>query len=255
MGAVIAAQYARGWDYEDMLRNNKRGWMKFRLHWDFTVPIISIMSGHRMSRMLKRMFGKTEIEDLPKPFFCVSTNLTRAESMIHRTGPLWRAIRSSIALPGAISPVISNREIFADGGLVDNLPVNVMRQFCAGPIIAVDVGQKIDLSTNIEASEALSGLRVLWSRLCPFTPDILVPSLFSLLQRATTLSSDRSVELLKDEADLWLEPPVGVYSTFEWSKINDIAEAGYRYAAEVIEKKSKDRSGPFWTQHEYKASI
>jgi predicted acylesterase/phospholipase RssA len=239
MGAVIAAQCARGWDYQDMLRMNKRGWVKFRLHWDFTIPIISFMSGHRMSRMLKRMFGKREIEDLPTPFFCVSTNLTRADLVIHRTGPLWRAIRSSIALPGAMSPVISKGEILVDGGLVDNLPVNVMRQFCPGPVIAVDVGQKIDLSTNIETSEALSGLRVFWSLIDPFTPNILVPSLFSLLQRATTLNSDRAVELVKDKADLWLEPPVGGYSTFDWSKIDEIAETGYRYAAEVIERESK----------------
>jgi predicted acylesterase/phospholipase RssA/CRP-like cAMP-binding protein len=236
MGAVIAAQYARGWDYEDMLRMNKRGWVKFRLHRDLTIPIISCMSGYRMSRMLKRMFGKTEIEDLRRSFFCVSTNLTRAEMMIQRTGLLWRAIRSSIALPVAISPVISKGEIIVDGGLVDNLPVNVMRQFCTGPIIAVDVGQKIDLSTNIEASESLSGLRVLWSRLCPFTPDILIPNVVSLLLRAITVNSDRAVELVRDNADLWLEPPVGAFSTFDWSKMDELAEVGYRYAAQKLEQ-------------------
>jgi predicted acylesterase/phospholipase RssA len=240
MGAVIAAQYARGCDYEDMLRMNKRGWVKFRLHRDFTIPVISLVSGYRMSRMLKRMFGKMEIEDLRKPFFCVSTNLTRAEIIVQRTGPLWRAIRSSIALPGAISPVISKGEIIVDGGLVDNLPVDVMRQFCPGPVIAVDVGHKIDLSTNIEASESLSGLRVLWSRLCPFTPDILVPSLFSLLQRATTVNSDRGVELAKDKTDFWLEPPVGAFSTFDFARMDEIAEVGYRYAAKKIEQEGTD---------------
>ena len=85
------------------------------------------------------------IEDLPLGFFCVSASLTRAEAVIHEHGPLWTAVRASLALPGIYPPVYSDGDLLIDGGAVDNLPVDVMRdRVGAGSIIAVDVTSELN---------------------------------------------------------------------------------------------------------------
>ena len=66
---------------------------------DYTLPFVSMVRGRRFDRYLQTLFGDTNIEDLRMPYFCVSSNLTRADMVVHRTGPLWRATRASGSLP------------------------------------------------------------------------------------------------------------------------------------------------------------
>ena len=72
-----------------------------------------------------REFGDVAIEDLPLPFFCVSSNLTTGHSEVHRRGMLWRWLRASVAIPGVLPPVMNNGEVLVDGGTMNNLPVDV----------------------------------------------------------------------------------------------------------------------------------
>src|ERR1700680_2010865 len=73
-----------------------------------------------------------------RPFFCVSTNLTGGSLAVHRNGPLARALRASISIPGLLPPVMIDGEAYVDGGTMNSLPVDVMRPM-SGTTIAVDV--------------------------------------------------------------------------------------------------------------------
>ena len=106
-----------------MAQVNRAEWPRCHPQKNYTLPLIAINSGKRMDRMLTRMLGDATIDDLRIDFFCVSTNLTRAEAKIYRQGSLWKAVRASVSIPGIGPPTIENGEIFVDGGLVDNLPV------------------------------------------------------------------------------------------------------------------------------------
>src|SRR6185436_632871 len=86
-----------------------------------------------------RFFGEIDIADLWIPFFCVSTNISHPHAEIHETGRLRDAIRSSCSIPGLFPPFRTLRQLLVDGGLVDNLPIDVMVERCSGPIVAVDV--------------------------------------------------------------------------------------------------------------------
>ena len=72
---------------------------------DFTLPLIALVRGKKVGTLLQHHFGDMQIEELPKPFFCVSSDLTTGRIHEHRQGFLWRAFRASVALPGILPPV------------------------------------------------------------------------------------------------------------------------------------------------------
>src|SRR6185312_9957174 len=102
------------------------------------------------STMLRANFGDLRIEELTKPFFCVSSDLTTGRIHEHRAGRLWRALRASVALPGILPPVTYHGHLLVDGGVMNNLPVDVMREQSGGggPIIACDITGEIDLQAQ-----------------------------------------------------------------------------------------------------------
>ena len=90
---------------------------------------------------------------LPRPFFCVSANLTRGDAYVHRDGTLWQALRASIAIPGLLPPVFRGGQVLVDGGVVHNLPVDLMRAQHRGEVVAVEIGGGYALSARDDEDE------------------------------------------------------------------------------------------------------
>jgi predicted acylesterase/phospholipase RssA/CRP-like cAMP-binding protein len=235
MGAVIAAQYALGWDWETMARINRDEWPRCEPQKNYTLPLVALNSARRMDQMLRRMFGAADIQNLRTKFFCVSTNLTTADAKIHREGTLWKAVRASMSIPGIGPPAIENGEIFVDGGLVNNLPVDIMKKFCPGFIFAVDVSEQLEFNSKLKESYTVSGWKLLGQRLNPFSNPPDIPSMLNILYRATTVGSIRFLEAAKCAADYCLEPPVQDFGVFDWRSIDRIIDIGYRYALRKLE--------------------
>jgi predicted acylesterase/phospholipase RssA len=236
MGAVIAAQYALGWDWRSMLQLNKEAWPRCQPQRNFTLPLVALNSAKRMDHMLREMFGGAEIQNLPTKFFCVSTNLTRAEAMIHRTGSLWKAVRASVSIPGIGPPAIEAGEIYVDGGLVNNLPVDVMKRFCPGAVVAVDVSEQFEFKCKLQESYSVSGWKLLWQRLNPLREKCDIPNILNILYRTTTVGGIGAIEMAKTLAEICMEPPVNEFGVFDWRSIDRIVEIGYRHALGQLEK-------------------
>jgi len=230
MGAVIAAQYAAGWDWQRMLEVNRDAWPRCEPQRNFTLPLVALNSAKRMDQMLREMFGQLEIQNLRRKFFCVSTNLTRAQAMVHRTGLLWKAVRASLSIPGIGPPAIEGGEIFVDGGLVNKLPVDVMKRLCPGPVIAVDVSEQVEFKSTLQESYSLSGWQLLWQQLNPVRGKSAVPNIFNILYRTTTVGGIGAVTAARAIADICIEPPVKDFGIFDWRKVEAIVDAGYRHA-------------------------
>ncbi|MEO8200447.1 MAG: patatin-like phospholipase family protein, partial [Gemmatimonadota bacterium] len=235
MGAVIAAQYASGLGPDEMLDLNRHGWVGYRPHRDFTVPVISLLSGRAAGRMLKMMFADRRLEDLWLNCFCVSTNLSRAELMVHREGPVRRWLRASISIPGSAPPVIGDHgDLLVDGGVLDNVPVAAMRALGDSAIIAVDVSPNVDLVVDSRLKLAPSPWEMLLNRWRKVDDLKRFPSLFQILYRTSVLASIRAGKQGRGAVELYLEPPTGAFDTFAMASIDSIVEAGYHYAVERL---------------------
>jgi NTE family protein/lysophospholipid hydrolase len=234
MGALIAVQPALGWDDRTMREANRAAFVERKpvSFADYTVPVYSLVDGRRLERSLMGRFGDTRIEDLWTGYFCVSSNLTRAEPTVHRDGPVWRAIRASLSLPGVFAPVVEGGELLVDGGILNNLPGDIMRQLGGGWVIAVDVG--LDRDLEVPGAGLPPPWKVLLHWLNPFARPIELPSIVKLIMRTTLLSSVQKSESAKKLVDLYIQPPVGRFGLMQFRAFEDIAEAGYRHARTVL---------------------
>lgn len=107
-----------------------------------------INPGHHLSLMISRVLlpysGVANFDDLPIPFRCVATDLEKGEIVVFDHGPIARAVRASMSLPGSYDPVRIDGRLFADGGILNNVPVDVAQRMGAQVVIAVRVGPKAE---------------------------------------------------------------------------------------------------------------
>ncbi len=234
IGAIISALYAMGYDWEEIIKISRTCWIDMKPLKDYTIPLMSFITGNRINKMLDVMFGEKDILDLWVKYFCISANLTRAKMIVHEDGLLKKATRASISVPGVGPPLIDKGDLLVDGGVINNLPADVMREHCNGIIIAVDVSPVVDLTTNFEHLDSFSGVWALWNRINPFAEKLSFPSILRILMRASKVGSIQSVESTKKAADHYLHPPIDGIDMFNWNALDEIVEIGYRYAQEKI---------------------
>lgn len=206
MGAIVGAGAALHWEAHEAEARFRRAFVDSDPIRDFTLPLVALTAGRRVTRRLREAFGERRIEDLWLPFFCTSTNLTKGTLAVHRRGPLWRRLRASVAIPGVMPPWVSaDGEIFADGGVLDNLPVTPMREMGRGPVIAVDVGEAVAFSAPGARPEE-TWFERLFLRRRP-----RMPGIFETLLRAGTVKTPAN-----RLADLCLKPPVAEIDFLNW---------------------------------------
>lgn len=141
-GAAVGAMYANGRGGLQAVRHMRAhldwlgvtGWRAARL------PAMAVLRPARYAAFTARLVGEHDIEDLPLPFACVSTDVGAGALRVHDDGSLWRAVLASAALPGLIPPVrAEDGALLVDGGVVDNIPIAPLRQMGVGAVVAVDI--------------------------------------------------------------------------------------------------------------------
>jgi NTE family protein len=231
IGAIIGAGWAAGWDYEEMVERIRRTFVSSNPLSDYTLPIISLVAGRKVSRLLRQEFGETDIEDLRLPFYCVSANLTNGQLAVHRRGKVWLWLRASIAIPGVLPPVCTEKQAYVDGATLNNLPVDVMREGFRGPIIAVDAGGERGFSSELDMTE-LPPIWKIRSLLRHMRPSA---NIMRILLRAGMLNSAATSIAQRELADLLLRPPLEGVDLLDWRAFDRAIDIGYRYAAQALE--------------------
>ena len=246
-GALVAAHYAYGYDLDTMIELN-RAWSRRQIL-DYTIPFVALLSSRRPKRILAHSFGDARIEDLWLPFFCVSTDLTQAELVVHSAGPIAKWVRASLSVPGVMPPTMSdNGDMLVDGAVLNNVPVDVMRRFTPGPIIAVDVCPSVDLSFGPGNRVTPPPWQLMSSTVERSERRRFVPPIFRILHRAALLHSERQRREAQSEADLYLTPPVSAFDMFDWDAIPELVRIGYRYAVPMIAEWKRNWLSPSLTR-------
>jgi predicted acylesterase/phospholipase RssA len=234
IGAVVAALAARRLAPDASLALCRERFASLR---DPTFPLVSLLAGRRIRDQLDLAFGAAAIEDLPLPYLCVSTNLSRATQTVHERGPLVRAIRASVSLPGILPPVSLGTDLHVDGALVNNLPIDVMATKPEiGTVIAVDVSPEVEMRAPANFQSELSGWRVLWQRLGPRASRIELPTIMNVLTRSALVASIYSARErhAAEAASLYLRVPVTDLRLLAFERVDEIARRGYESTREAI---------------------
>ena len=230
MGGIIAAGIALEWNLDELIARMRDVFVKSNPLSDYTIPLIALVRGKKVSNLLREHFGDVRIEEMPRPFFCVSSDLTSGRIHVHRAGPLWRALRASVALPGILPPVTHHGHLLVDGGVMNNLPVDVMSQHATGPIIASDVTGELDIRVTDERYGERPWWWLLWQRMRG------TPSILSILMRSGTVGSEAQRRLVRDQVNYLFEPPLPDIGLRDWKKFDQAVAEGYEHAIGVIEK-------------------
>jgi len=144
VGALIGGLYAAGVTTSQMEQMTQEiGWSALTNYSRFTVFRL-MMTGQKLSTenmevYLRRHIGDTRFDQLKIPFACVATDLQTGEKLVFREGSVALAARASATIPGMFEPVPFRHRFLVDGGLVSNLPTDLLTLMGADPIVAVDV--------------------------------------------------------------------------------------------------------------------
>jgi NTE family protein len=227
IGAIIAAGCASDWSIEEIRRRIFDAFVVGSPFTDYTIPIVALLRGRKIDACLAELFGDISIEDLWLPFFCVSSNLTTGRTKLHTSGPLWRALRASVAVPGLLPPVIDPEGVLVDGAVTNNLPADAMADLQRGSVVAVDVARDAALVTPTE-----SRLTAVMRRVLAVPPDM--PTIVNVLFRAATMPGEAQTMLARSRADAILRPPLAAVDLRAWHQFDAIAQIGYDYTTGAV---------------------
>jgi len=230
IGAVFAAGIAMGWEPGKIEEQARQSFVTEKLLGDYTIPFVSLLRGQRLDRLARETFHG-DIEDLLIPYFCVSSNLSSGNLVVHERGSLWRSIRASVALPGVLPPAVFGNDLVIDGGILNNLPVDVMRERSVGKVIVVDLS--VDKEFTLDYSDIPGPFEILVSKL-PFTRKIRVPGIVTLMMKSTVVASRVHTENARQLADVVFNPPIGDFGLLETSAFDRIVDAGYKHVSDRI---------------------
>jgi predicted acylesterase/phospholipase RssA len=234
MGAIVGAMHCMGHTPEHMVRVSRRAWIGGRPFRHYTLPVVSLFAGRKFDGLARMMFGETHIEDLWTGYLCMSGDLTTAQAVVHRTGPLWHAARASASMPGVAPPVIdwegsrgAAGHLLVDGGVLNNLPGDVVRASNCRRVLAVNVSPEVRLTTDCR--QMPSPLRIIAARFWSRTSRPAVPNILDILEGATMLASRAHLRAVCQAADFCLRPPVTHFGMLQFDAIDQIVRIGYEH--------------------------
>jgi predicted acylesterase/phospholipase RssA/CRP-like cAMP-binding protein len=240
MGSVIAAAIALDLRDAELLAQVEQ---QFHRLLDYTLPVVSIVKGRRITGNIEATFGGWDIEDLWLPFYCVSTNLTKSRLEVHRTGGAAVAVRASVAIPGVLPPVPYDGDLLVDGGVLNNMPFEVMRDDSTiGTIIAVDVAPDQGPRARADFGLSVSGFKALGSSLG--RGKSIYPSLTSVLLRSMLTGAVRNQKASMEDGSIDLVvamhlPGIGL---LDFERSREVSRAGYEASFQTVTAWAATRS-------------
>jgi NTE family protein len=240
IGAIMAALVACNSAVADVVKVARRSFIENPTG-DFNLlPLLSLVKGRRLRRIidgaLRELLGfDADIEDLWKSYFCVASNYSQARESLIRRGNLGKAMRASVAIPGALPPVVHDGDLLCDGGTFNNFPVDVMHHMRGvGTVIGVDLALR--KARRIEVDEVPGTWTLLRDRMRPYLARrYRFPSLLAYLMNVQILYSSSRQESKRKLTHLYFNPPLERVGMLEWRRFDDIVAQGHAHAVAVLD--------------------
>ncbi|WP_395764652.1 patatin-like phospholipase family protein [Stutzerimonas balearica] len=213
--------FRRKQDDRDFLVKRK---LSFRDDGGLGLPL-GVIQGQNLALLLERLLvhvsDTRDFDRLPIPFRAVATDIANDQKVIFRSGHLPQAIRASMSIPAVFAPVEIEGRLLVDGGMVDNIPMDVARDMGVDRLIVVDIGTPL-----MPRDELLTVV------------DVLNQSITMMTRR----NSEAQLATLRSE-DLLIQPPLAAYGSTDFGSTEQLMDAGYR-ATRALEGRLADWRSP-----------
>ncbi|MEW6662341.1 MAG: patatin-like phospholipase family protein [Bacillota bacterium] len=240
-GSIVTALYGAGLSFakmEDVFRQITHGWLNYEREaghnllgrWSLWKALpLGLLKPKLIERVLSRAIGNLTFSQLKLPSAIVATDLHTGKGIVYTAKELLpskdlagfefsceakvlEAVGASIAIPGIFMPVKINNRTLVDGGLVDNVPADVLRHVGADKIIAVDLGFDVEQEG-------------------PFH------NLIEVLLQATDIMGQRiSNVILASNADVVLRPQTGSAALWDFNRVPSMVQAGIKEALQRMDE-------------------
>lgn len=207
MGALIGSLYASGIDLEKLYKIVSSFKRKYYL--DFTVPKMGLIKGNRIKEFIGIFTHWKNLEDLDIPTAVVATNIRTAEKVVFTKGSVATAVRASIAIPGIFTPEKIGDQLLVDGGVVDRVPVSVVKEMGAEFVIAVDVSH---VKQNVE-----------------------INSIYDVIMQSLDILQMEIVRNREIASDIMLQPRVEQFDSRAFTNLEEIVAIGEQEARKNID--------------------
>ncbi|HUG08804.1 MAG TPA: cyclic nucleotide-binding domain-containing protein [Acidimicrobiia bacterium] len=233
IGAIIGLVIANGMTPDQIVAWAQQHFPKVL---DYTIPLVSLIKGDRIARSARDTFGDRDIEDLWRTCFAVSTDLTTSRLHVHDRGSVVVAIRATSAIPGVMPPVPLGDSLLIDGGVLNNLPIDIARAKAPiGKVVAVDVAPPHGPGAHGDFGLSVSGWDALRSNLGSGRTQY--PRISAVLMRSMITASmlERDTQVSNGLADHYLDLDMRGVSMLEFDDPSGVAARGYEAAMPELE--------------------
>ena len=219
MGALVGALYAKDLD-ADRLEQYAMGWSRWKTAQllDPTRPRIGLIKGRKVEDILDSHLGEVTFSDLKVPFACVATDIETGEEVVIREGLVAKAVRASISIPGIFVPVERDGRFLVDGGLVNPVPVSIVKEMGADFVIAVNV--TADPVGRVRQQSEKEGNRGL--------------SILGVLMQTVHVASHLVLRTSLEGADIVIESDVGYIGAADFHRAVECISEGLQAAERTL---------------------
>ncbi|MFM9385072.1 patatin-like phospholipase family protein [Pseudomonas sp. UV AK001] len=200
--------FRRKQDDRDFLVKQK---LSFRDDGSLGLPL-GVIQGQNLALLLESLLAHTsdtrDFDKLPIPFRAVATDIANGEKVVFRKGHLPQVIRASMSIPAVFAPVELDGRLLVDGGMTDNIPLDVARE------MGVDVAIVVDIGTPLRNRKQLTTV-----------VDVLNQSITLMTRR----NSEEQLAALHPN-DVLIQPPLASFGATDFGRAEEMIDAGYRAA-------------------------
>lgn len=198
MGSFIGVLYANGMDLgmmEELAVQMKRN--KFI---DLTIPKRGLIVGDKIKELIRLLTHRKNLEELHTPMAVIATDLVTGERVVFKEGPIDIAVRASISIPGIFEPVKIGDQLLVDGGVIDRIPISVIKE----------MGADITIGVNV----------------VPYTEKVRIDNIFDVITQSIIIMEREIMSKHIPTADCLINPDLSNVSPTDFTKVTECVLQG-----------------------------